>query len=204
MTADDTAFSQPISRRWLATVREAVGGAEGRDFTEGPIGTALLMLAIPMVLEVALESVFAVVNVFWVNRIGPAAVAVVGLTEAMLSVIYALGMGLGIGATAVVARRIGEKAPGEAAAAAVQAILLGILLAVPIAIVGGLFAPDLLRLMGADPSVVAAGASFTRIMFVGNGAILLLFLIQRHFPGSRRCRGRHAVFVDRQPREFDS
>lgn len=184
MTADDTAFSQPISRRWLATVREAVGGAEGRDFTEGPIGTALLMLAIPMVLEVALESVFAVVNVFWVNRIGPAAVAVVGLTEAMLSVIYALGMGLGIGATAVVARRIGEKAPGEAAAAAVQAILLGILLAVPIAIVGGLFAPDLLRLMGADPSVVAAGTSFTRIMFAGNGAILLLFLINAIFRGA--------------------
>ncbi len=184
MTADNTVFSPPTPRRWLATIREAVGGAEGRDFTQGPIGTALLMLAIPMVLEVALESVFAVVNVFWVNRIGPEAVAVVGLTEAMLSIIYALGMGLGIGATAVVARRIGEKAPREAAAAAVQAILLGVLLAVPIAIVGGYFAPDLLRLMGADPSVVAGGASFTRIMFVGNGAILLLFLINAIFRGA--------------------
>ncbi len=144
----------------------------------------MLLLAVPMVLEVALESVFAVVNVFWVTRIGPEAVAVVGLTEAMLSVIYALGMGLGIGATAIVARRIGEKQPEEAAAAAVQAIALGVLVAIPIAVIGGWFAPDLLRLMGADPSVVAAGTSFTRIMFIGNGSILLLFLINAIFRGA--------------------
>ena len=184
MTAESSSLSNQAPRGVWATIREAVRGAEGRDFTEGPIGTALLLLAVPMVLEVALESVFAVVNVFWVNRIGPEAVAVVGLTEAMLSVIYALGMGLGIGATAVVARRIGEKQPREAAAAAVQAILLGILVAIPIAVIGGVFAPDLLRLMGADPSVVAGGTSFTRIMFIGNGAILLLFLINAIFRGA--------------------
>ncbi len=183
MTAESS--SVPTLPRGLwATIREAVRGAEGRDFTDGPIGTALLLLAVPMVLEVALESVFAVVNVFWVTRIGPEAVAVVGLTEAMLSVIYALGMGLGIGATAIVARRIGEKQPEAAAAAAVQAIALGVLVSIPIAVIGGLFAPDLLRLMGADPSVVAAGTSFTRIMFIGNGAILLLFLINAIFRGA--------------------
>lgn len=166
------------------TVREALRGAEGRDFTEGPIGRALLLLAIPMVLEVALESVFAVVNVFWVNRLGAEAVAVVGLTEAMFSVIYALGMGLGIGATAMVARRIGEKQPAEAARVAVQAILLGFLVALPISVGGGIFAPELLRLMGADATILAGGTGFTRVMFVGNFVVLLLFLINAIFRGS--------------------
>src|SRR6188472_1039332 len=101
------------------------------------------------VLEVALESVFAVVNVFWVGRLGPAAQATVGLTEAMFSTVYALGMGLGIGATAMVARRIGEKNPDGAARAAVQSILLGIVVAIPIGVVGAWFAPELLALMDA-------------------------------------------------------
>jgi putative MATE family efflux protein len=166
------------------TVRQALAGAEGKDFTEGPIGRALLLLAIPMVLEVALESVFAVVNVFWVNRLGAEAVAVVGLTEAMFSTIYALGMGLGIGATAMVARRIGEKQPEGAARAAVQAILLGCLVALPISVIGGTFAPELLRLMGADETVIANGSGFTRIMFIGNFVVLLLFLINAIFRGS--------------------
>jgi len=139
---------------------------------------------VPMVLEVALESVFAVVNVFWVGRLGPGAVATVGLTEAMFSCIYALGMGLGIGATAMVARRIGEKNPDGAARAAVQAIALGGMFAVPIAVVGGVFAPDLLRLMGADAAVVAEGNGFTRVMFSGNIVVLLLFLINAIFRGA--------------------
>jgi putative MATE family efflux protein len=185
MTAESVTTSPEAERpSFRSTLRDALRGAEGKDFTEGPIGHALLLLAIPMVLEVALESVFAVVNVFWVNRLGPAAVAVVGLTEAMLSILYALGMGLGIGATAMIARRIGEKRPEAAARAAVQAILLGIGLAIPIAIIGGLFAPDLLRLMGADAEVVARGSGFTRIMFIGNGSILLLFLINAIFRGA--------------------
>ncbi|MGH7561463.1 MAG: MATE family efflux transporter [Gemmatimonadales bacterium] len=124
-----------------AAVKEAVRGAHRHDYTEGAIGRSLLLLAVPMVLEVALESVFAVVNVFWVGRLGPDAVATVGLTEAMFSTIYALGMGLGIGATAMVARRIGEKNPDGAARAAVQAIALGVMVAIPIALVGGIFAP---------------------------------------------------------------
>ncbi len=167
-----------------AAVKEAVRGAHRHDYTAGPIGRALLLLAVPMVLEVALESVFAVVNVFWVGRLGANAVATVGLTEAMFTTIYALGMGLGIGATAMVARRIGEKNPEGAARAAVQAIALGILVAVPIAITGGFFAPRLLGLMGASPEVIAGGSSFARIMFGGNFIILLLFLINAIFRGA--------------------
>jgi putative MATE family efflux protein len=185
MTAEPVVMPPEEGRQsWWQTVRVAIAGAEGKDFTEGPIRPALLLLAIPMVLEVALESVFAVVNVFWVNRLGASAVAIVGLTEAMLSTIYALGMGLGIGATAMVARRIGEKNPAEASRAAVQAILLGVLVAIPIAVVGGTFAPQLLRLMGAGPEIVAEGSGFTRIMFLGNASILLLFLINAIFRGA--------------------
>ncbi len=167
-----------------AAVKEAVRGAHRHDYTAGPIGRALLLLAVPMVLEVALESVFAVVNVFWVGRLGANAIATVGLTEAMFSTIYALGMGLGIGATAMVARRIGEKNPEGAARAAVQAIALGVMVAIPIAVLGGVFAPDLLRLMGAAPEVVSTGSGFTRVMFSGNVVILLLFLINAIFRGA--------------------
>jgi putative MATE family efflux protein len=178
------AGAEPPPPTVWAAVKEAVRGAHRHDYTEGPIGRALLLLAVPMVLEVALESVFAVVNVFWVGRLGPASVATVGLTEAMFSTIYALGLGLGIGATAMVARRIGEKNPEGAARAAVQAIAMGVLVAIPIALVGGFFGPDLLRLMGASPDVVATGGGFTRVMFSGNFVILLLFLINAIFRGA--------------------
>ena len=181
-TAPD-APEPPPPTVWAA-VKEAVRGAHHHDYTAGPIGRALLLLAVPMVLEVALESVFAVVNVFWVGRLGADAVATVGLTEAMFTTIYALGMGLGIGATAMVARRIGEKDPEGAARAAVQAIAMGILVAVPIAFVGGIFAPRLLGLMGASPDVIAGGSSFARVMFGGNVIILLLFLINAIFRGA--------------------
>src|SRR5262249_54174220 len=157
----------PPATVWDA-VKEAVRGAHRHDYTAGPIGHALLLLAVPMVLEVVLESVFAVVNVFWVGRLGPNAIATVGLTEAMFSTIYALGLGLGIGATAMVARRIGEKQPDGAARAAVQAIMLGVLVAIPVAVVGGGFAPALLRLMGAAPEVVASGHGCTPVLVSGN------------------------------------
>jgi putative MATE family efflux protein len=173
----------PPPTHWAAA-KEALRGAHRHDYTAGPIGRALLLLAVPMVLEVALESVFAVVNVFWVGRLGANAVATVGLTEAMFTTIYALGMGLGIGATAMVARRIGEKNPEGAARAAVQAIALGVMVALPIAFIGGLFAPRLLGLMGASPEVIAGGSSFARIMFGGNFIILLLFLINAIFRGA--------------------
>lgn len=167
-----------------AAVKEAVLGRHRHDYTAGPIGRALMLLAVPMVLEVALESVFAVVNVFWVGRLGPGAIATVGLTEAMFSCIYALCMGLGIGATAMVARRIGEKNPDGAARAAVQAIALGVIVAIPIAILGGIFAKDLLRLMGAAPDVVATHSGYTRVLFSGNVVVLMLFLINAIFRGA--------------------
>jgi putative MATE family efflux protein len=173
----------PPATVWDA-VKEAVRGVHRHDYTSGPIGHSLLLLAVPMVLEVALESVFAVVNVFWVGRLGPDAVATVGLTEAMFSTIYALGMGLGIGATAMVARRIGEQQPDGAARAAVQAIILGILVAIPVSLIGGGFAPGLLRLMGASESIITTGYGYTRVLFAGNFVILLLFLINAIFRGA--------------------
>jgi len=164
-------------------IREALRGSR-QDYTEGPIGRAVVLLAIPMVLEMVLESVFAVVDVFWVSRLGADAVATVGITESMLALIYAVAIGLSMGAAATVARRIGEKNPDGAARAAVQSIGLGIAVAVPIGILGALFAPRLLALMGASSGVVANGATFTRIMLGANVVILLLFLINAIFRGA--------------------
>lgn len=178
-----TAIEPPPPTIWEA-IKEAVRGAPRHDYTVGPVGRSLLLLAVPMVLEVALESVFAVVNVFWVGRLGPEAVATVGLTEAMFSTIYALGMGLGIGATAMVARRIGEKQPDGAARAAVQAIILGVLVALPVSLIGGFFGPELLHLMGASETIVRTGHGYTRVLFAGNFIILLLFLINAIFRGA--------------------
>jgi putative MATE family efflux protein len=168
---------------FLATIREALRGSHG-DFTEGPIGRAVILLAIPMVLEMALESVFAVVDVFWVSQLGAAAVATVGLTESMLALIYALAIGLAMAATAMVARRIGERDRERAARTAVQAIALGLLIAVPLGIAGALLAPRLLVLMGAAPDVVASGSRFTAVMLGGNIVIVLLFLINAIFRGA--------------------
>ena len=140
----------PAPRRsgFWTIVKESVRGEVHHDFTEGPIGRAILLLAVPMVLEVVLESVFAVADIFWVSRLGPDAVAAVGLTESLLTVVYALAMGLGIGATALVARRIGEKDPEGAARAAVQALVLALLVSVVLGVAGALLAPRLLALMG--------------------------------------------------------
>jgi putative MATE family efflux protein len=166
---------------WL-TIRESLAGGH-RDYTQGSIGSAIVMLAIPMVLELCLESVFAVVDVFFVVRLGAAAVATVALTESMLVLIYAVAMGLSAGAMAIVARRIGEKDGDGAARAAVQAILLGVLVAVPVGVLGAVYAPALLRFMGAGPDIVA-NASFTTIMLGANGVIMLLFLINAVFRGA--------------------
>ena len=167
----------------LATIREALRGAHG-DFTEGPVGRAVVLLAIPMVLEMALESVFAVVDVFWVSRLGASAVATVGLTESMLALLYALAIGLAMAATATVARRIGERDRERAARTAVQAIVLGVLIAVPLGVLGALLAPRLLGWMGAAPDVVASGWKFTAVMLGGNIVIVLLFLINAIFRGA--------------------
>ncbi len=165
-------------------VRDAIRGEEHHDFTEGPLGRAIILLAVPMVMEMIMESVFAVVDVFYVSRLGPEAVATVGLTESMLTLIYTLAMGLGIGVMATVARRVGEKNPEAASVAAFQGIALGIGFAVVIGVSGALFAPDLLRLMGASPEVLASGTGYTRIMLGGNVVILMLFLVNAIFRGS--------------------
>ena len=165
------------------TIREALTGSHHGAYTDGPIGRAILLLAIPMVLELVLESVFAVVDVFFVSRLGPSAIATVGLTESMLTIMYAVAIGLGMGATATVARRMGERDPDGAASAAVQAIALGVFVAVPLGIFGFVFARPLLGLMGATPDVLAH-SSFTAILFGFNGVILLLFLINAVFRGA--------------------
>ncbi len=167
----------------LTVVRDALRGTH-HDYTSGPVGQAIILLAIPMVMEMVMESIFAVADVFFVSRLGPDAVATVGLTESMLTIIYTMAIGLSIGVTAMVARRTGEKDPDGASRVAVQGIALGLLAAIPIAVIGILFAPDLLRLMGGSPMVVASGSGFTRIMLGGNAAIILLFLINATFRGA--------------------
>jgi putative MATE family efflux protein len=164
-------------------LREALHGSR-RDFTEGPVGRAILLLAIPMVLEMVLESVFAVTDVFFVSKLGESAIATVGLTESMMSIVYTLAVGLSIGATAMVARRIGEHDPEHAAHAAVQTLALGAIVSVAIAAVGVVFAPQLLRVMGASNDVITNGAFFTRVMLGGNASVVMLFLINAIFRGA--------------------
>jgi len=178
----DLAAPAPSPRLWT-TIRQSIAGSHHGEYTEGPIGQAILLLAIPMVLELVLESVFAVVDVFFVSRLGADAVATVGLTESMLTIIYAVAIGLSAGATATVARRIGERDPDGAARAAVQAIALGLLVAVPLGLGGFWFARRLLGLMGASPDVLAH-SSFAAIVLGFNGIIMLLFLINAVFRGA--------------------
>jgi len=142
------------------------------------------MLAVPMVMEMAMESIFAVADVFWVAHLGADAVATVGLTESMMTMIYTAALGLSIGATALVARRTGEHDDEGAARAAGQSIVLGLLIAAAIAILAAPFAPALLRLMGATDSVVRSGSGFTTLMLAGNATVLLLFLQNAVFRGA--------------------
>ena len=171
-----------VQSAWRS-LREAMRGSP-IDYTTAPVGRAVVMLAVPMVMEMAMESIFAIVNVFWVAHLGAESTATVGLTESMLTLIYTAAMGISIGATALVARRIGEGDPGGASRAAGQSIVLGVLIAAAIAFVFAPRAPGLLRLMGAAPDVVAAGTGYTRLMLGGNLTIVLLFLINAVFRGS--------------------
>jgi putative MATE family efflux protein len=177
-----TATASPQPSLWT-TVRQSIAGSHHGDYTDGPIGRAILLLAIPMVLELVLESVFAVVDVFFVSRLGADAVATVGLTESLLTIVYAVAIGLSVGATATVARRIGEKDPEGAARAAVQAIALGVIVAAPLGLVGFWFSRPLLTLMGATPGVLA-NSSFAAIVLGCNGVIMMLFLINAVFRGA--------------------
>jgi putative MATE family efflux protein len=167
----------------LQTLREALRGSPV-DYTTAPVGRAVVLLAVPMVMEMAMESIFAIVNVFWVARLGPEAAATVGLTESLLTLIYTAAMGLSIGATALVARRIGEHDQAAAARAAGQSIVLGVLISAAIALLFAPRATALLELMGASDEVVSAGSGYTRVMVGGNATIVLLFLINAVFRGS--------------------
>jgi putative MATE family efflux protein len=173
--------SKPIAL-W-PSIREALRGSH-QDFTSVSLNRAILLLAIPMVLEMVLESLFAVVDVFWVGRLGADAVATIGLTESMLSLIFAVGLGLAMSTTAMVARRIGEKDPEGAAVAAVQAIVLGFVITFIVGLPSVFLAPKLLVWMGASPGVVAVGSGYARIAVGGAGAIMLLFLNNAIFRGA--------------------
>ena len=166
-----------------SSIREALRGSH-QDFTSGSLNRAILLLAIPMILEMVLESLFAVVDVFWVGRLGADAVATVGLTESLLSLVFAIGLGLSLSTTAMVARRIGEKDPAAAAVAGVQAIILGLTVSLLVGAPCVVYAPRLLHLMGASPQIVRVGSSYARIALGGGGVILMLFLNNAIFRGA--------------------
>jgi putative MATE family efflux protein len=169
-------------RIWPA-IKESLKGSH-RSYTEGPIGRAIVLLAIPMVLEMVMESVFAVVDIFWVSHLGTDAAATVGLTESLLTLIYALALGLSIGATATIARRIGEKNPEGAARAAVQAIAIALLVSLTIAAIGAPLAPTLMKAMGGSPWVIEHGSGFTRVMLGCNVTVVMLFMVNAIFRGA--------------------
>jgi len=176
------AVTEPEENLWSA-IKESLRGSH-RNYTTGPIGRSILLLAIPMVLEMVMESVFAVVDIFWVSHLGTDAAATVGLTESLLTLIYALAIGLSIGATAMVARRIGEQNPEGAARAAVQAIAIALIVSAVIAAIGAPLAPKLLALMGGSPWVIEHGSSFTRVMLAGNVTVVMLFMVNAIFRGA--------------------
>jgi putative MATE family efflux protein len=168
---------------WLTLVKEALFGSK-KDFTAISIDRAIVLLAVPMVLEMAMESLFGIVDIFWVAHLGADSTATVGITEGMLTMIFAVAIGMSMGTTAVVARRTGENDPSGAAEAAVQSIILGVLASALIFAVCFPFAPRLLAFMGASPSILAVGSTYTRIMMSGSGIVLMLFLINAIFRGA--------------------
>lgn len=184
MNEGNTGPARPGARPgWWSGLRDAVAGAD-HDYTKGPLGRAIALLAVPMVLEMAMESLFAVTDVFWVSRLGPDAVATVGLTESLMILVYTLAMGLGIAATAVVSRRVGERDGDGAARAAVQAAALGAVVSLALGGLGALFAPALLRAMGAEAGVLASGTGFARVLLGGSATAFLLFVLNACFRGA--------------------
>ncbi len=173
----------PSLKTLTQALRQSLSGAE-QDYTTGSLRKAVFLLAIPMILELSLESVFAVVDMFFVGKLGQAAIATVGLTESVISLIYSLAIGLSTAATAVVARRIGEKDAPAASKAGAQSLLIGVALSIIVSIAGAVCAPDVLRIMGAAPDVVRDGTPFARIMLGGATPIMLLFLINGVFRGA--------------------
>lgn len=170
-------------RKIWQIIRQSLNGEE-QDYTQGSIPRAVFLLAIPMILELSMESVFAVVDIFFVSKLGQDAIATVGLTEAVLTIVYSVAIGLSTAATAIVARRVGEKNAEGAAHAGAQALIVSLITTVVLSIQGLVFAPDILSLMGASEAVIRDGVIFTRIMFGGSLAIILLFVINGIFRGA--------------------
>jgi putative MATE family efflux protein len=171
-------------------IKDAILGKE-QDFTSLSLKTAILILAIPMILEMMMESLFAVVDIFFVAKLGEHAIATVGLTESVVVLVYAVGFGISMAATALVSRRFGEKKYSEAGSAAFQLLIIGGAISVILGILGWIFAGDILGLMGAEPAVVASGVMYSQIIFAGNTAIMLLFLINGAFRGAGQAH--HAM-----------
>jgi len=165
-------------------LKEAIAGSRGRDFTEGSIPRAVVLLAVPMVMEMFMESLFGFVDMLFVSKLGAESLAAVAITESMMSILYSIAVGLGMSTTAMVARRVGEKDYVEAGNSAVQAIFIGIAVSVTIGLLGILGAPSLLKLMGADQKVIEVGSGFTRTMFGACASIFLLFLLNAIFRGA--------------------
>ncbi len=183
MVVAETNTAQEESQSLWSAVKESIRGSH-RDYTRGPIGRAILLLAIPMVLEMVMESIFAVVDIFWVSHLGTDAAATVGLTESLMTLVYALAIGLSIGAMAMIARRTGEQNPDGAARAAVQSIALALTVSILIAAIGAPLAPKLLTAMGGSPWVIEHGSAFTRVMLAGNASVVMLFMINAIFRGA--------------------
>lgn len=178
-------LSRAINRssKFFSLFKEALFG-EGQDYTTGSINRALFMLAVPMIAEMIMEALFALMDVLFVSRIGGNAVATIGLTESIVTIVYATGFGLAMTATAFVARRTGEKKMQEAAFTAGQAIVLALVISLPLSIAGFIFAEDILRLMGATPAIIEEGTTYTRITLGSNIIIMLLFLNNAIFRGA--------------------
>lgn len=175
-------MSSQVSRI-IQAIKQSLSGEE-QDYTQGSIPRAVFLLAVPMILELSLESVFAVVDMFFVSKLGENAIATVGLTESFIMIVYSLAIGLSTAATAIVARRIGEKNPEAAARVGAQSIIISIVASIIISITGVVFASDILRIMGASDALVRDGAIFTQIAFGGSISIMLIFLINGIFRGA--------------------
>lgn len=173
-------MSQRRSRKIWKDIKEAIAGTE-QDFTSGSLRRAIFLLSVPMVLEMLMESVFAVADIWFVSKLGAEAVATVGLTESLITIVYAIGVGLSLVTTALVSRRIGQKDPDRAARAAFQSIIVGLAVSLLIAIPGFIFAKELLILMGASEIMYNEMSSYTTIMLGGNAVIMLLFIINAVF-----------------------
>lgn len=183
INTENLSVETDLDNSFWSILREAVAGSS-RDFTQGSIGLAIFLLAVPMILEMGMESVFAIVDIYFVGHLGADSVAVVGLTESMLAIIYAVAIGLSIGATATVARRTGEKDLEGAARSAAHSIYLGVIVSLVMSAIGIIFAPTFLSLLGAEPQVIEQGTTFTRIMLGGNAVIVFLFLLNAIFRGA--------------------